>query len=102
MNFSLYITGPGGVRDYRAHVVTDDRMVGIGTMSPEGTSELRYIWRGATGTPPPKPRSKWVGEIGWFMPFTDIQNMRTGHQINVSSESFLCCLTFSIMLIAVY
>ncbi|PIK36425.1 hypothetical protein BSL78_26741 [Apostichopus japonicus] len=78
-------TGPGGVRDYRAHVVTDDRMVGIGTMSPEGTSELRYIWRGATGTPPPKPRSKWVGEIGWFMPFTDIQNMRTGHQINLAT-----------------
>ncbi|KAJ8023141.1 hypothetical protein HOLleu_38239 [Holothuria leucospilota] len=75
-------TGPGGVRDYRAHVVTDDRMVGIGTMSPEGTSELRYIWRGAAGTPPPKSRSQWVGEIGWFMPFIDMQNMRTGHQIN--------------------
>lgn len=64
--------------------MTDDRMVGIGTMSPEGTSELRYIWRGAAGTPPPKSRSQWVGEIGWFMPFIDMQNMRTGHQINVS------------------
>ena len=82
--FTNCITGPGGVRDYKAHVVTDYHMVGIGTMSREGTSDLRYIWRGAPGSPHPVSRGKWAGEVGWHIPpFVDWRNITSGQQIKV-------------------
>ncbi|XP_033644458.1 uncharacterized protein LOC117304072 [Asterias rubens] len=80
----MLFTGPGGVRNYRPHVVTDDRMVGIGTMSQEGTSELRYIWRGGPGSPHPVSRGKWAGEIGWLVPpYVDWKNFTSGKQIKM-------------------
>lgn len=80
----VLFTGPSGIRDYKVNVVTDDRMVGIGTMSPEGTSALQYIWRGTPGVAPPRRRSQWVGEIGWFIPpFHDTKNTMSGNQIQL-------------------
>ncbi|XP_072164629.1 uncharacterized protein [Diadema setosum] len=80
----ILFTGPSGIRDYKVNVVTDDRMVGIGTMSPEGTSALQYIWRGAPGSAPPQRRATWVGEIGWFIPpFHDYKNTTSGNQIQL-------------------
>lgn len=82
--FSSFSSGPSGIRDYKVNVVTDDRMVGIGTMSQEGTSDLQYIWRGAPGAPPPRRRSQWVGEVGWFIPpYHDTKNTLSGNQIQV-------------------
>ena len=46
----------------------EQRYVGIGTMSREGTSETDYVWRAAPGTPFPRPRTAGVGEIGWAVP----------------------------------
>eukprot|EP00057_Strongylocentrotus_purpuratus_P017301 XP_011671775.1 PREDICTED: uncharacterized protein LOC592577 isoform X2 [Strongylocentrotus purpuratus] len=80
----ILFTGPSGIRDYKVNVVTDDRMVGIGTMSQEGTSDLQYIWRGAPGAPPPRRRSQWVGEVGWFIPpYHDTKNTLSGNQIQL-------------------
>ena len=41
----LYNTGPDGIRDHQASVLDPNTYVGIGTMSPEGTSDLNYLWR---------------------------------------------------------
>ncbi|XP_038061642.1 uncharacterized protein LOC119732262 [Patiria miniata] len=82
----MLFTGPGGVRDYKAHVVPDYHMVGIGTMSREGTSDLKYIWRGASGSPHPVSRGKWAGEVGWLIPpFVDWKNITSGKQIKMET-----------------
>ncbi|XP_070545047.1 protein SPMIP2-like [Ptychodera flava] len=79
---AVLFTGPDGIGDYRVQVVTNDRYVGIGTMSQEGCSEAKYLYRAAPGTPHPRPRSTRVGEIGWGIPwYTDRQLLRTGMQI---------------------
>ncbi|XP_072051547.1 uncharacterized protein [Amphiura filiformis] len=81
-------TGPSGIRDYKVNVVTDDRMVGIGTMSAEGSAEINYIWREAPGTAPPIRRSAFVGEVGWLIPqFKDWRSFTSGHQITQSEFS---------------
>ena len=41
----LILTGPDGIRDHQASVLDPNTYVGIGTMSPEGTSDLNYLWR---------------------------------------------------------
>lgn len=40
-----HFTGPDGIRDHQASVLDPNTYVGIGTMSPEGTSDLNYLWR---------------------------------------------------------
>eukprot|EP00105_Crassostrea_gigas_P019627 XP_011438177.1 PREDICTED: uncharacterized protein LOC105335786 isoform X3 [Crassostrea gigas] len=51
-------------------------------MSVEGTSEANYLWRPATATPFPRPRTSNVGEIGWQVPQrTDWSLPITGRQI---------------------
>lgn len=40
-----YNIGPDGIRDHQATVLDPNTYVGIGTMSPEGTSNLNYLWR---------------------------------------------------------
>ncbi|XP_033121347.1 uncharacterized protein C4orf45 homolog [Anneissia japonica] len=79
---AVLFTGPDGIGDYKVGVVTDDRFVGIGTMSAEGTSELKYITRASPQTPHPRPKTRWVGEIGWLIPpFKDFRAVSTRHQI---------------------
>lgn len=41
----FYFTGPDGIRDHDTSVLDPNTYVGIGTMSPEGTSDLNYLWR---------------------------------------------------------
>ena len=60
--------GPDYLRQHRVLVEPDHRFVGEGTMSPEGTSELSYLWRAHPCTPHPRPKSTYVGEIGWSLP----------------------------------
>lgn len=43
--FFFCIIGPDGIRDHQATVLDPNTYVGIGTMSPEGTSDLNYLWR---------------------------------------------------------
>ena len=40
----LSSVGPDGITDHQVTVI-DRKYVGIGTMSPEGTSDLNYLWR---------------------------------------------------------
>ena len=62
------LPGPDYLRQHRVLVEPDHRFVGEGTMSPEGSSELSYLWRAHPCTPHPKPKSTYVGEIGWSLP----------------------------------
>ncbi|XP_071953397.1 uncharacterized protein [Antedon mediterranea] len=79
---AVLFTGPDGIGDYKVNVVTDDRFVGIGTMSAEGTSELKYIMRASPKTPHPRPKTSWVGEIGWLIPpYKDYRAVSSRQQI---------------------
>ncbi|XP_048757791.2 uncharacterized protein C4orf45 homolog isoform X2 [Ostrea edulis] len=80
----MLFTGPDWIRQHRVTVEPEHRHIGIGTMSREGTSEADYIWRPATATPFPRPRTCNVGEIGWQVPqSTDWSVPATGQQIMV-------------------
>ena len=39
------LKGPDGIRDHDTAVLDPNTYVGIGTMSPEGSSDLNYLWR---------------------------------------------------------
>ncbi|XP_061191314.1 protein SPMIP2-like [Saccostrea echinata] len=78
----MLFTGPDGNCDHRVTVEPDHRHIGIGTMSVEGTSEADYLWRPASSTPFPRPRTANVGEIGWEVPRrTDWSMPLTGRQV---------------------
>lgn len=79
----MLFTGPDGIRNQKVTVRSNHRYVGIGTMSPEGTSELDYIYRPATADPPSlRPKHRRVGEIGWGIPrFSDISVTRSRQQL---------------------
>lgn len=78
----VLFTGPDGIRDHQASVLDPNTYVGIGTMSPEGTSDLNYLWRPSRGCPHPLPKSAKVGEVGWGLQFyTDHSHLRSRHQI---------------------
>nr|CAB3227125.1 uncharacterized protein C4orf45 [Phallusia mammillata] len=79
----MLFTGPDGIRNQNVDVEEDNRYVGIGTMSPEGTSELAYLyrpdWRNA---PSLLPKHRRVGEIGWGIPmYSDLSVLQTRKQI---------------------
>eukprot|EP00118_Oscarella_pearsei_P026128 m.309452 g.309452 ORF g.309452 m.309452 type:complete len:147 (+) comp46538_c0_seq1:78-518(+) len=77
----VLFTGPDGIGDFHAKV-EEQRYVGIGTMSPEGTSDVNYLCRPAPECPPPAPKGACVGEVGWGLKqLTDISLLKTGHQI---------------------
>ncbi|XP_022802728.1 uncharacterized protein C4orf45 homolog isoform X2 [Stylophora pistillata] len=78
----VLFTGPDGIRDHDTTVLDPNTYVGIGTMSPEGTSDLNYLWRPSKGCTHPLPKSAKVGEIGWGLQFyKDRHHLRSGHQI---------------------
>ncbi|XP_002121517.2 protein SPMIP2 [Ciona intestinalis] len=79
----MLFTGPDGITDQRVTVEEDNRYVGIGTMSPEGTSELAYLYRPDwRNSPAVLPKHKRVGEIGWGIPkYSDRSYLYTGRQI---------------------
>ncbi|XP_001631797.2 uncharacterized protein C4orf45 [Nematostella vectensis] len=77
----ILFTGPDGISDQQVSII-DPTYVGIGTMSPEGTSDLNYLWRPARRCVHPPSKSKKVGEIGWGINlFTDIKRLKSGQQI---------------------
>ena len=77
-------SGPDAIRDHQVAVDDEHRYVGEGTMSPEGTSEVEYLWRAPKGIPFPRPKSSCVGEIGWGVPrYTDWRPLQSGRQIQV-------------------
>ena len=81
------VPGPDSIGDHRVSVAPENRYVGIGTMSKEGTSETDYIWRPAPGTPFPRPKTAKVGEIGWQIPESqDWSRAQTARQIMVCSS----------------
>ena len=90
VNIQTYIfsvPGPDSIGDHRVSVAPENRYVGIGTMSKEGTSETDYIWRPAPGTPFPRPKTAKVGEIGWQIPESqDWSRAQTARQIMVCSS----------------
>lgn len=78
----VLFTGPDGIRDHDTAVLDPNTYVGIGTMSPEGSSDLNYLWRPSKGCAFPLPKSAKVGEIGWGLQFyKDRRHLRSGHQI---------------------
>lgn len=59
------VSGPSGLRDYRAHQPDYPHAVGIGDRSHETTSELGYLTRNAPGVAFPLAKNGRIGEIGW-------------------------------------
>ncbi|XP_064643282.1 uncharacterized protein LOC135497345 [Lineus longissimus] len=81
---SMLFSGPDGLRPYRMRVEDEHRYVGIGTMSPEGTSEANYLWNSPESTPHHRPRTAMVGEIGWGVTFApDLRSLQSGKQIKL-------------------
>eukprot|EP00111_Clytia_hemisphaerica_P003167 TCONS_00009028-protein len=58
----VLFTGPDGICDHNTQVLGPTEFVGIGTMSPEGTSNLAYLWRPATCT---NRRRTTYGKANW-------------------------------------
>ncbi|KAK6170684.1 hypothetical protein SNE40_019014 [Patella caerulea] len=81
-NGRMYFTGPEGNRDHRVTVQDEHRAIGIGTMTPERTSDANYIWRTNPRNPFPTAKSQEVGGIGWGVShFTDWNQSKTGRQV---------------------
>lgn len=88
--FYITITGPGGVRDHRSHVVDNAQAVGIGGASVEQTLDIGYMFRPAPGAPFERPRGLIPGEIGWGIPWlVDLGVPKSGQRIDVSSVGCL-------------
>nr|XP_015200067.1 PREDICTED: uncharacterized protein C4orf45 homolog isoform X2 [Lepisosteus oculatus] len=68
-----------GIGDYRVRVADFPRYIGVGTLSPEGTSELDYMHRAAPGTPAPMPKHCYVGGVGWGVQEYSALNARNLH-----------------------
>jgi len=78
----VLFTGPDGNSNFRSTVLGPSRYIGIGDMSPEGTSELSYLWRPSKTASHPLSRSFKVGEIGWHVNSNmDKKLLQNGHQI---------------------
>ncbi|XP_039258360.1 protein SPMIP2-like [Styela clava] len=80
----MLFTGPDGIRNQWVSVAADhNRYVGIGTMSPEGTSDLDYLYRPSPrDSPALRPKHRRVGEIGWGIPgYADRSVLHTGQQL---------------------
>ena len=61
------LSGPDGNSNFRSTVLGPSRYIGIGDMSPEGTSELSYLWR------PSKVTYRYVVRIFLFVYFQLMQ-----------------------------
>ncbi|KAK6299053.1 hypothetical protein J4Q44_G00305630 [Coregonus suidteri] len=73
----LLFTGPDGIGDYRARLIDFPRYIGVGPLSPMGTSDLIYLCRPAYCTPPPMPKQCYIGGVGWGMQYHQLLNSRT-------------------------
>ncbi|XP_064388615.1 protein SPMIP2-like [Halichondria panicea] len=80
-NGAVLFTGPDGISDFKTHV-EEQFCVGHGSMSPEASSDTKYLCRAATNCPYPPPKTARVGEIGWGVPkFSDNSLLKSKQQI---------------------
>ena len=91
--FLLTVVGPDGIRDHRVKIDPEPhRYVGENAMSPEGTSEVAYLWRAPETMAHPRPKSQCAGEIGWFVPYMYPQDsylqQGKGAHIQVNNPEF--------------
>ncbi|XP_012726260.2 uncharacterized protein C4orf45 [Fundulus heteroclitus] len=70
----ILFTGPDGIGDYRPRSNYLPLYVGVGSTSPEATSDLSYLCRAAPDAPPPAPRQSCVGEVGWGWQYNQLLN----------------------------
>lgn len=80
----MLFSGPDGIRNHVVPIVPgQDRYVGIGTMSPEGTGDLNYIYRPSSRDMPTlRPKHRRVGEIGWgISKFSSRESLNSGNQL---------------------
>ncbi|XP_010898295.2 uncharacterized protein C4orf45 [Esox lucius] len=75
----ILFTGPDGIGDYRARLIDFPRYIGIGPLSPEGTSDLSYLCRPALCNLPPMPKHCFTGEVGWGLQYHQHLNRQTLH-----------------------
>ncbi|XP_020358162.1 uncharacterized protein C4orf45 [Oncorhynchus kisutch] len=73
----MLFTGPDGIGDYKARLIDFPRYIGVGPLSPEGTSDLNYLCRPAPCAPPPMPKQCCIGGVGWGMEYHQLLNSRT-------------------------
>nr|XP_057920277.1 uncharacterized protein C4orf45 [Doryrhamphus excisus] len=80
----MLFTGPDGIGDYRPRFNHSPQYVGVGSLSPEATGDLNYLWRAAPNAPPPLPKQAYVGEVGWGWQYNQLVNngsLHSGMQI---------------------
>ena len=87
----MTFSGPDGIRDHRVRVDPEPpRYIGEDSMSPEGTSEVAYLWRPPRSMAHPRPKSQCAGEIGWSVPQLysplDYHKQRQGSHIQVKHK----------------
>ncbi|XP_018534949.1 uncharacterized protein C4orf45 [Lates calcarifer] len=73
----MIFTGPDGIGDYRPRSNYFPRYIGVGASSPEATGDLSYLCRAAPHAPPPMPRQRYVGEVGWGWQYNQLLNSGT-------------------------
>ncbi|XP_062518666.1 protein SPMIP2-like [Corticium candelabrum] len=79
----VLFTGPDGIGNYTVNV-KEQSSIGIGTMSPEGTSDVRYLSRAGPNCTHPPAKSYYVGEVGWGVPkLSDPTPWTTKHQMTL-------------------
>ncbi|XP_054648454.1 uncharacterized protein C4orf45 isoform X2 [Dunckerocampus dactyliophorus] len=85
----MIFTGPDGIGDYRPRSNHSAQYVGVGSLSPEATGDLTYLWRAAPNTPPPLPKQAYVGEVGWGWQYNQLVNngaLHSGMQIQTEED----------------
>uniref|UniRef100_A0AAY4DMM9 Uncharacterized protein n=1 Tax=Denticeps clupeoides TaxID=299321 RepID=A0AAY4DMM9_9TELE len=73
----MLFTGPDAVCDYRTKRSDFPPFVGLGSLSPEATGDLSYLWRPAQHAPPLKPKEQSVGGVGWGVEYGNYLNRGT-------------------------
>ncbi|KAF7707023.1 uncharacterized protein LOC124386372 [Silurus meridionalis] len=83
----ILFSGPDGIGNYRVRQYDFHNSIGIVDLPAEATGDLNYLFRPASGAPPPLPRHCYVGEVGWGIMYGFQLNARTllsNHQLKRS------------------
>ncbi|XP_056328805.1 uncharacterized protein C4orf45 [Danio aesculapii] len=73
----ILFTGPDGIGDFRPRLDFFPRSIGIGSLSPDATSDLGFLFRAAPNAPPPLAKHRHTGELGWGLQFSTLLNRPT-------------------------
>jgi len=60
-------TGPNGISDYKADVVSDYEYVGETVAAASNTTSTKFLTRAAPSSTHPPKRGALVGEVGWMV-----------------------------------